>query len=156
MNERREDIPLLANHFLTEAAKELNVDVKQLDAESTRFLSNLSWPGNVRQLQNTCRWLTVMSPGQTIHLEDMPQELHSKQTTDNVQDDWESALRRWADQKLTSGETTLLDSSVPKFEKIMIEVALLHTGGRRQDAAKLLGWGRNTLARKIRELEMEE
>jgi two-component system nitrogen regulation response regulator GlnG len=156
LNERREDIPLLASHFLTTAAKELEVEVKKLDTETATFLANLQWPGNVRQLQNTCRWMTVMSPGQTIHMEDLPQELQSKQSFENEKDDWESALRRWADRKLASGETTLLDNCVPKFEKIMIEVALLHTGGRRQDAAKLLGWGRNTLARKIKELEMDE
>jgi len=156
LNDRREDIPLLANHFLNSAAKELGVEVKQLDNETQKFLSTLSWPGNVRQLQNVCRWLTVMSPGKIIHLEDLPQDLQDAQPSSAQADDWESSLRRWADQELRSGEHILLHEAVPRFERILIEVALKHTAGRRQDAAKLLGWGRNTLARKIKELKMME
>jgi len=154
LNDRREDIPLLATHFLGSAAKELGVEVKQLDKDTQKFLSNLPWPGNVRQLQNVCRWLTVMSPGKIIHVEDLPQDLQETQPSAAQADDWESSLRRWADQELRSGEHILLHEAVPRFERILIEVALKHTAGRRQDAAKLLGWGRNTLARKIKELKM--
>jgi len=154
LNDRREDIPLLASHFLSSAAKELGVEVKQLDNETQKFLSNLPWPGNVRQLQNVCRWLTVMSPGKIIHVEDLPQDLQDAQPAGSQADDWESSLRRWADLELRSGEHILLHEAVPRFERILIEVALKHTAGRRQDAAKLLGWGRNTLARKIKELKM--
>ena len=154
LRNRKEDIPLLARHFLNEAAKELNVEVKQLDEATIAYLAQLEWPGNVRQLENTCRWLTVMSPGQVIHLDDLPPELQHKSAKPSVSDDWEGCLRRWADQHLASGDEALLDDAVPRFERIMIEVALMHTGGRRQDAAKLLGWGRNTLTRKIKELGM--
>jgi two-component system nitrogen regulation response regulator GlnG len=156
LRDRKEDIPLLARHFLNEAAKELNVEVKQLDDVTVAYLAQLEWPGNVRQLENTCRWLTVMSPGQVIHLDDLPPELQHKSAKPSVSDDWEGCLRRWADQHLASGDEALLDDAVPRFERVMIEVALMHTGGRRQDAAKLLGWGRNTLTRKIKELGMGE
>jgi two-component system nitrogen regulation response regulator GlnG len=159
LRERQEDIPLLAKHFLAEAAKELNVDLKQLDKEAENYLCQLEWPGNVRQLENTCRWLTVMSPGQNIHMDNLPVEL--KQTNNQVSLDssrdnnWEDSLRDWVDTLLTNGELAILDKTVPRFERIMIEIALKHTGGRKQDAAKLLGWGRNTLTRKIKELEID-
>jgi two-component system nitrogen regulation response regulator GlnG len=157
LRERREDIGLLAGHFLKLAAQELNVEPKQLDKASEKFLSSLEWPGNVRQLENTCRWLTVMSPGQTIRMEDMPQELKSDVSMAGSSDeDWESSLRRWVDHKLASGDMGILEEATPRFEQVMIEIALKHTGGRRQDAAKLLGWGRNTLTRKIKELHMHD
>ena len=156
LRERREDIPLLVNHFLRQAADELNVDVKSLDKESTDYLSKLDWPGNVRQLENTCRWLTVMSPGQVIHLDDLPPELLTTEQREKPDSDWLEALRYWSERQLSKGESAILDRAVPMFEKIMIETALQKASGRRQDAAKLLGWGRNTLTRKIKELGMED
>ena len=155
LRERQEDIPLLANHFLSLAADELNVDVKSLDNDSTEYLSKLDWPGNVRQLENTCRWLTVMSPGQVIHLDDLPPELLTTKQREKSDGDWPEALRYWADRQLSGGDTSILDKAVPMFEKVMIEIALQKASGRRQDAAKLLGWGRNTLTRKIKELGMD-
>ena len=154
LRERREDIALLMRYFLERAARELNVEPKRLDAESETYLSGLDWPGNVRQLENSCRWLTVMSPGQEIHMEDLPPELRT-QTSSGSGEDWEDSLRRWADRELARGSIALLDDAVPKFERIMIEIALKHTGGHRQEAARQLGWGRNTLTRKIKELGME-
>lgn len=155
LRERREDVGLLLHHFLARAARELNVGSKVLAAETENFLSQLDWPGNVRQLENTCRWLTVMSPGKTIHLEDLPPELQLQNKLASATEDWETILRRWADLHFTAGESDLLDTATPRFERIMIEAALKHTGGRRQNAAKLLGLGRNTLTRKIKELGME-
>jgi two-component system nitrogen regulation response regulator GlnG len=154
LRERREDVPLLLRHFLSSAAKELNVDAKVIADDVAKYLSRLEWPGNVRQLENTCRWLTVMSPGKTIHMEDLPPELVAEQLTAGSSEDWESAMRRWADLRLAAGEKGILKDLVPRFERLMIEIALKHTGGRRQDAAILLGWGRNTLTRKIKELGM--
>ncbi len=158
LRERQEDIPLLAKHFLASAAKELNADVKLLDKEAEDYLCQLEWPGNVRQLENTCRWLTVMSPGQNIHLDNLPVELQQSklQTSSTLTsgDNWEDSLRHWVDSLLSNGELAILDKAVPRFEYIMIEIALKHTGGRKQDAAKLLGWGRNTLTRKIKELKV--
>ena len=155
LRERKQDVPLLLKHFLIKAAKELNMEPKRLDAETEKYLATLDWPGNVRQLENASRWLTVMSPGQIIHMDDLSPELRESTSEASTNNDWEVALKRWADQKLSQGETTLLDDALPRFEQILIESALAHTGGRRQDAAKLLGWGRNTLTRKIKELGME-
>jgi two-component system nitrogen regulation response regulator GlnG len=156
LKDRKEDVPLLMKHFLELAAKELSMEMKQLDKDTESYLSQLDWPGNVRQLENTCRWLTVMSPGKIIHMEDLAPELLEETKKAGDDTDWENALKRWANQQLSCGEQTILHNAVPRFEQIMIETALQHTGGRRQDAAKLLGWGRNTLTRKIKELGMEK
>jgi two-component system nitrogen regulation response regulator GlnG len=154
LRERREDIPLLIHHFLKKAAEELGGETKRIDKDSLAYLAALEWPGNVRQLQNTCRWLTVMSPGQEIHLEDLPAELRQSQKSTSGDGDWLNSLRQWADARLASGADHILDDVVPAFEKQMIEVALQRSSGHRQEAARLLGWGRNTLTRKIKELGM--
>ncbi|WP_172143341.1 MULTISPECIES: nitrogen regulation protein NR(I) [Pseudomonas] len=153
--DRREDIPTLARHFLARAALELAVEPKLLKSETEDYLRNLSWPGNVRQLENTCRWITVMASGREVHVGDLPPELLSQPQDSAPVSNWEQALRQWADQALARGQSDLLDSAVPAFERIMIETALKHTAGRRRDAALLLGWGRNTLTRKIKELGMK-
>ena len=153
LSERQEDIALLARYFLNRAALELNVEKKTLDPESEAFLTRQAWPGNVRQLENVCRWLTVMSPAQIVHIEDMPPELQSREPDENISSNWEGALRMWLDTQLSSGAENVLATLMPELERIMIDVALKHTGGRKQDAARLLGWGRNTLTRKIKELE---
>lgn len=154
--DRREDIVQLAKHFLTSAAKELEVESKQLSAEAANYLSQLNWPGNVRQLENTCRWLTVMAAGREIQLEDLPPEL--SQEKENIASDghWETLLGQWADREIAMGTERLLDKAAPMFERIMIDAALKHTDGRRRDAAELLGWGRNTITRKIKELSMTD
>ncbi|HEY0720006.1 MAG TPA: nitrogen regulation protein NR(I) [Gammaproteobacteria bacterium] len=156
LRERREDIPLLIHHFLKKAAEELGGEPKRIDKESLAYLAALEWPGNVRQLQNTCRWLTVMSPGQEIHLEDLPPELRQAAKSPANGGDWLGPLRQWADTRLASGSDHILDDAVPAFERLMIEAALKRSGGHRQEAARLLGWGRNTLTRKIKELGMGE
>lgn len=155
--ERREDIPRLARHFLNMAAEELDVEPKVLATDTESYMCNLAWQGNVRQLENTCRWLTVMATGREVLIDDLPPELMlSSESETAVAGDWELSLRNWADQQLGLGHRNLLDTAVPAFEKIMIETALKHTAGRRRDAAELLGWGRNTLTRKIKELGMDE
>jgi two-component system nitrogen regulation response regulator GlnG len=156
LRERREDIPLLMQHFLAQAATELDVEVKALSPEVVALLSALDWPGNVRQLENLCRWLTVMAPGQEIHVADLPDDLPGTTKGAAGTGDWQVTLRQWAQQQLTGGSKRLLDEALPAFERILIETALQHTGGRRQDAAALLGWGRNTLTRKIKELDMND
>ena len=154
--DRREDIPKLLSHFLQRAAEELEVETKMLRPETEEFLSTLDWPGNVRQLENTCRWITVMASSREVLIKDLPPELMEQKGNIQTSGNWEQNLRFWADQQLTSGMTDLLDTAVPIFERIMIETALKHTAGRRRDAANLLGWGRNTLTRKIKELHMDE
>ncbi|MFJ3074129.1 MULTISPECIES: nitrogen regulation protein NR(I) [Pseudomonas] len=152
--DRREDIPALARHFLGRAAQELAVEPKLLKPETEEFIRNLPWPGNVRQLENTCRWITVMASSREVLVGDLPPELLNLPQDAAPVTNWEQALRQWADQALARGQSNLLDSAVPSFERIMIETALKHTAGRRRDAAVLLGWGRNTLTRKIKELGM--
>jgi len=152
LRERREDIPLLINHFLVEAAQELGGEVKRLLPETVAELQRLDWPGNVRQLENTARWLTVMASGQEVHIEDLPPELRQTRSRPEGAGDWGASLRGWARRQLGQGRENLLEQALPQFETILIETALEHTAGRRQEAAKLLGWGRNTLTRKIKEL----
>ncbi len=154
LRERREDISELTDHFLRASANELKIDSKMIMPETQEFLNALEWPGNVRQLENFCRWITVMASGHEIHIEDLPPELKDHEQTRTEDGDWQSGLRRWVEQSLSKGNSDILSEAVPMFEKIMIDVALQKTGGRRQDAAKLLGWGRNTLTRKIKELDM--
>ncbi len=151
LRQRREDIPRLARHFLQAAAAELDVETKALLPQTEALLCDLDWPGNVRQLENTCRWLTVMASGREIHPDDLPVELRET-VPQGAGDDWLAALRHWAARRLASGDGALLDDALPEFERTLIDVALAQTGGRRQDAARLLGWGRNTLTRKIKEL----
>jgi len=154
LSERREDIPLLMRHFLRSAAEELSVEAKLLRPETEEYLSTLPWPGNVRQLENICRWLTVMASGREVHITDLPPELVQQEDEPVTGQTWQSGLKSWAEQALKRGQKSILDTAVPEFERIMIESALKHTGGRRRDAAVLLGWGRNTLTRKIKELGM--
>ncbi len=157
LRERREDISLLMRHFLAHAASELNTESKTLLNETQILLRKMDWPGNVRQLENLCRWLTVMAPGQEIRIEDLPPEIRNPQASyGEINDDWESMLRQWTQEKLSQGETGILNKALPILERIMIDTTMAHTGGRRQDAAKLLGWGRNTLTRKIKELGYDE
>jgi two-component system nitrogen regulation response regulator GlnG len=156
LRERREDIPMLMRHFLARAARELDVEVKSLNPDVEQRLVRLDWPGNVRQLENFCRWLTVMAPGQEIRVEDLPAELYETSATASASgNEWQTMLRSWANQQLARGSVRLLDEALPTFERTLIEIALQHTGGRRQEAARLLGWGRNTLTRKLKELEPE-
>ncbi len=149
---RREDIPLLARHFLEVTAQELGTETKHLLPETEGYFENMAWPGNVRQLENTCRWLTVMAPGQVVGIEDLPPELRVAEGEQVRALDWETGLRRLIEQRLTRGETNILERLNPDFERILIQAALNHTGGRKQDAARRLGWGRNTLTRKLKEL----
>ncbi|MEJ2396242.1 MAG: nitrogen regulation protein NR(I) [Candidatus Thiodiazotropha sp.] len=155
LRERREDIPLLMKHFLDSAGKELSVEAKVLLPETEVILSQMEWPGNVRQLENTARWLTVMASGQEIHIDDLPTELKESEAPAVFYDDWRQLLRAWARKRLQEGCEGLLNEAGPDFETVMIETALEHTAGRRQDAARLLGWGRNTLTRKIKELNLD-
>jgi two-component system nitrogen regulation response regulator GlnG len=150
LRERREDIPLLARHFLAKSARELGVEVKRLSESAMAYLSARDLAGNVRQLENICHWLTVMSPTQLIEIGDFPPEL--REDTGAASGDWLAALAREADRRLVSGEKDIMDNLSKSFEKTLIAKALAHTGGRRIEAAGLLGIGRNTITRKIGEL----
>ena len=165
---RSEDIPMLAQHFLARAGKELGVSPKILRTETIEYMKQLPWQGNVRQLENTCRWLTVMITGREVYPEDLPAELKqlpiSKSADGSIPSgsahpvsvqQWDELLSQWAVQKLKSGEMKLLDIATPMFERTLINAALQQTRGRKRHAAELLGWGRNTLTRKLKELGMD-
>jgi two-component system nitrogen regulation response regulator GlnG len=156
LSERREDIPRLMQYFFQQAAEELGGETKVLLPETEDFLSGLEWPGNVRQLENTCRWITVMAAGREVHLSDLPPELGKlpASSPETRTSDWRELLGEWARNELVQGKHHILEEATPDFEKVMIEVALQHTQGRKRDAAELLGWGRNTLTRKMKDLAL--
>ncbi len=155
--DRREDIPRLMQYFFQRAANELDTEPKILSPDAEKHLCMLPWAGNVRQLENACRWLTVMAPGREVHLGDLPPELKDSPVEKTVvSGNWEQQLRSWAQGELATGKQDILTMAVPAFERALIETALSHTNGRKRDAAELLGWGRNTLTRKLKELGMSE
>ena len=152
---RREDIPSLLNHYLQLAARELGVEAKTLTQAASDLLQAYNWPGNVRELVNLCRRLTVLAPGNEVHVEDLPGETTNTSTSVPVGGDWTEALTQWA-ERAAQGTTPLLEEALPAFERSLILVALKHTQGHKQAASKLLGWGRNTLTRKLKELGMDD
>jgi two-component system nitrogen regulation response regulator GlnG len=156
LRERRDDIPLLMDYYLREAARELGARAKRLAPEALSLLVSFDWPGNVRQLVNACRRLTVTAPGAEIRPEDIPDELGGQAGKRSSTADWSLRLSHWAEGALqVKNGKPLLETALPEFERTLISAALAHVRGHRQDAAKLLGWGRNTLARKIREHGLE-
>ena len=158
LRERQEDVPLLARHFLFKSAQQLGVEPKRLSDGAMDVLKTYPFPGNVRQLENICHWLTVMAPGQTIEPGDLPPEMKETPLSAPVGvvgGDWVSALEHLAEQRLKRGEVGIIDSLTHQFEAALIKTALAHTGGRRVEAAHLLGLGRNTLTRKIQELGID-
>jgi two-component system, NtrC family, nitrogen regulation response regulator GlnG len=154
LRERHEDIPLLAKHFLSKSARDLGVEGKRLSEAAMNFLAAQDFPGNVRQLENLCHWLTVMAPTQTIEVADLPAELRSGGGK-APESDWVGALECEVERAFARGESGVLDSFAQAFEKALIGKALARTGGRRIEAANLLGMGRNTITRKIAELGLE-
>ena len=153
LRERREDIAMLLTHFLNKAAVELNETPKVMTPEFKAYVTALPWPGNVRQLQNIAHWLTVMASNSELEVSDLPK--HNQELPTQTDTDWEAGFRQWANRALHNGEINLLPKATSTFEKILIQVALNKTQDKRQEAARLLGWGRNTLTRKIKELELE-
>jgi two-component system nitrogen regulation response regulator GlnG len=159
LRERQEDVAPLARHFLQKSARELAVEPKVLSEGALNVLCAFAFPGNVRQLENICHWLTVMAPGQRIDVSDLPPELRTVATgagvAGAVDNSWRQALDRELAQALLRGERAVGDRLEKEFEQTLILRALAHTGGHRMEAARWLGWGRNTLTRKIQELGLE-
>ena len=154
LNERLEDVPLLSRRFLQTSAEELDVEMKVLNDDALEQMMAFSWPGNVRQLENICRWITVMAPAVNVSLEDLPKEVLSAQPT-SQNNKWEALLAKTVQQQLNLGHKDVLSDLRKRFESVLLNVALEHTGGHRQNAAKLLGWGRNTLTRKLKEIDQD-
>ncbi len=157
LRERREDIPLLIKHFLAKSARELKTETKQLSTVALHFLSQQDFPGNVRQLENLCHWITVMAPGQMVEVGDLPPDVRGdgSKASSNSNSDWRRALEREVTASLGRGEKNVYDVLNRSFECALIVKALAHTGGRKIEAATLLGIGRNTLTRKIQELNLD-
>ncbi len=155
LRDRRDDIDLLLNHYLAEAAVELGVAKKSLAAQARHCLNNFHWPGNVRELVNACRRMTLVAPGQLIELHDVPQEFTSNAKATLPAENWVAAVSAWAERSLSADGPPLVSTAVPELERALIGVALAKSGGRRQRAARLLGWGRNTLTRKMRTLGLD-
>jgi two-component system nitrogen regulation response regulator GlnG len=155
LRERREDIPLLAKHFLSKSAQELSVEPKRLSEGALKYLAGLDFPGNVRQLENLCHWLTVMAPGQTVDVADLPSEIR-EQSSATGPVDWIEALATEADRMIAAQPGKVFDHLTRAFEGTLIRRALIATGGRRIEAANLLGIGRNTITRKIQELGLDD
>ncbi|MFZ2853539.1 MAG: nitrogen regulation protein NR(I) [Rhodocyclaceae bacterium] len=153
LRERREDIPILARHFLQKSAQGLGVEAKRFSDTALRYLSTLDFPGNVRQLENLCHWLTVMAPGQFVDIVDLPPELREAMPQTPAED-WEGALAIEVDRMLMCGIGQVHEKLNNAFERVLINRALAHTGGRRIEAALALGIGRNTITRKIQELNL--
>jgi two-component system nitrogen regulation response regulator GlnG len=153
---RAEDIPDLLEHYLRFASQELAVAPKVFAVETIAKLASYNWPGNVRELVNLCRRLAVLAPGREVRVEDLPAELTAAVPSGLADADWARALAIWADARAMSGKRPLLDEAQPQMERVLIRAALKRTQGHRQDAAKLLGWGRNTLTRKLKELGMTD
>ncbi len=155
LRQRRDDIPLLLRHYLAEAASEMGAAAKTIDAGALEALQGYSWPGNVRQLVNVTRRLTVTAPGGVITAQDIPGDLGGNESPRRAAKEWTRTLATWAKRQLHDSEAPLLEAALPEFEKTLIEIAMSQTKGHRQEAAKLLGWGRNTLARKMKALHLD-
>jgi two-component system nitrogen regulation response regulator GlnG len=151
---RREDIPELMDHYMRVAAAEIGTAPKQLDAQTRILLADYSWPGNVRELANLCRRLTALAPSSEVKLYDLPPELRQALEVSPGKHPWVSALEMWGQQQVHGGTAALIDQAVPLLEKALIGIAMQRTLGKKQGAAKLLGWGRNTLTRKMQELDI--
>jgi len=156
LRHRREDIPVLFNHYLADAGKELGAPAKSINSEAMDMLQSYDWPGNVRQLVNATRRLTVTAPGGVITALDVPEDLGGNSDARGAQEEWTQSLAYWAEKELVHDEQVpLVDAALPAFEKTLIRIALNKAKGHRQEAAKLLGWGRNTLTRKIKSLHLD-
>ena len=185
LRERREDIPILVRHFLVQSARQLGVEAKRMSEPTMQFLSGLDLPGNVRQLENLCNWITVMAPGQTVEIKDLPLELtqgqgdggapaahgeapaaavahpHGGQVFEaaapatGAPPGWIGLLELQAAGMLGAGQQEVMAVLGRQFESALIKTALKHTHGRKNDAAVRLGIGRNTITRKISELGID-
>ncbi len=154
LRERREDIPILARHFLQKSAQDLGVEAKRFSEGALKYLASLDFPGNVRQLENICHWLTVMAPGQQVDLADLPADLRESAPLATASD-WQSGLATEVDRLLAGSDGPVHEKLTNCFERVLITRALAHTGGRRIEAALALGIGRNTITRKIQELGLD-
>ncbi|MDA8613327.1 nitrogen regulation protein NR(I) [Gammaproteobacteria bacterium] len=151
LRQRKEDIGDLSSAFLKRHADSLSDEPKVLSPEALLALTQYNWPGNVRQLENTCYWIALMAPTQNVKLEDLPTEIISNEQSPQTQiNDWQTGFFQWLGEVYQSNPENMLETIEPELDKIMINFALEKTGGKKQEAAKVLGLGRNTLSKKIK------
>jgi two-component system nitrogen regulation response regulator GlnG len=156
LRQRREDIPVLIEHYLAEAGSELGAATKTINPDAMEILMRYDWPGNVRQLVNATRRLTVTAPGNVITGTDIPEDLGGGTGHSGAEEEWTKSLAFWAEKALVHEDLEpLVATALPAFEKTLIRIALNKAQGHRQEAARLLGWGRNTLTRKIKALHLD-
>jgi two-component system nitrogen regulation response regulator GlnG len=152
LRDRVEDIPILAQHFLNQASKDIGLEEKRLRPETLELMKTMPWSGNVRQLQNLCQHICVMAPGEQVYPEDLSLETDSR-FPDGHAGSWSDRLRQWTRSALLDGRSDLMAEARDQLEDVMLDCALEHTNGRKIEAAKLLGLGRNTLSRKLKDRE---
>ena len=152
LKNRKEDIALLSKYFLKNHADSLGEELRVVSEEAEEFLLKYDWPGNDRQLENVCYWLTLMSPTQNVKVQDLPTEIKNYEITELPSSSWEDSLSSWLKNISKDFDGELSNIANNKIEKILINVALDRTNGKKNEAAKLLGWGRNTLAKKMKEM----
>ena len=155
LRQRREDISALAEVFLNQAAVELEVEPKRLDNAAMQLLCEAPWPGNIRELENLCRRLTVLAPGDTVTIADLPSEISTQSIGGESFQTWQRLLEQAAAERFAQGQKDVLSELGPDFERVLLRTALGFTGGRKQEAARWIGWGRNTLTRKLKELDVD-
>jgi len=152
LRDRKEDIDVLTKYFLKNHSDSLGEDLRVLSKEVMGAITKYDWPGNVRQLENTCYWLALMTPTQNVKVEDLPEEIKDHEVAEIPSSSWEEGFNNWVTNVATSIDKDLLDIVNPKIEKIIVKAALEKSNGKKNEAAILLGLGRNTLAKKMREL----
>jgi two-component system nitrogen regulation response regulator GlnG len=154
LREREDDIILLAKFFLNQSANELKTTVKYLNEETQDYFKKLNWTGNIRQLRNICHWLTVMSPGKEVGVSDLPTEILKENIYNKTSNNWEDSLKLFIKNDLSNNVPNLYDIYIEKLERILIKESLNHCGGKKINAANILGIGRNTITRKIKDLNI--
>ena len=151
LRERKDDIEDLSKFFLKNYASSLDEELRVLSDDAKKILKKYDWPGNVRQLENVCYWLTLMSPTQNVKAQDLPSEVKDYEMTDIPASSWEEGLQNWLNNVSMNIESGLSDIAITKIEKMLIKTALERSNGKKNDAAQILGWGRNTLSKKMKD-----
>ena len=151
LRERKEDIEDLSKFFLKNYSDSLDEDLRVISDEAMTSLNKYDWPGNVRQLENVCYWLTLMSPSQSVKVQDLPSEVKEFEITDIPSSSWEDGMQNWLKNVSMNIDSGLSEIAITKIEKMLIRTALEKSNGKKNDAAQILGWGRNTLSKKMKE-----
>ena len=151
LRDRKDDISDLSKYFLKNYADSLDEDLRVISDEALKLMNKYDWPGNVRQLENVCYWLTLMSPSQNVKVQDLPTEVKEFEISDIPSSSWEDGMQNWLKNVSMNIDSGLSEIAITKIEKMLIRIALERSNGKKNDAAQILGWGRNTLSKKMKE-----